>query len=239
MSPRPSSRDQLPQRTSAGATGVERTTGFRYTADGRSVARSPSASYNSSRLGTPRAEDVESVGWRSSEPGTPDTLAARILRPFDPARDTLDDYCKRLDKQVEALAGLAATGVGQEVDSSVIVRLKDTAQVLLIMNREAFTALDEIKWLKKQLYTYMVDHEAEAAPAQLLRTEVIKEMLQARGIDAAALHSMFRSGSAPTPSPVKGLLSWLQCDTKAKVFRCPEAPWRYRWPRLTLASRSP
>ena len=107
-------------------------------------ARSPRESYTSSRLGSPQAEDMESLGWRSSEPGTPGNLSARILRPFDPARDTLDEYCNRLDKQVEALAGLAATGVGQEVDSSVIARLKDTAQVHLIMKRDTLTARDEI-----------------------------------------------------------------------------------------------
>ena len=33
-------KPKIPQRTSAGATGVERTAGFRYTADGRSIARS-------------------------------------------------------------------------------------------------------------------------------------------------------------------------------------------------------
>ena len=59
--------------------------------------------------------------WRSSAPGTPQTLTERILRRFDPTKESLEAYQERVRRMVRALEVLGESLAPDVVETALAV----------------------------------------------------------------------------------------------------------------------
>ena len=139
-----------------------------------------------------------STSWDSEAPHTAEERTARMLRTYDPTKETVAEYAERLDKQLE---GLAALGMEALIATSTIDKLKDGAEVTFDMRSKTHTTKEEISYLKKQLSSILSDVEDGFAPAEALRITTLRSMLSARGADGPAIEQRYRRGEVPTPSP--------------------------------------
>ena len=59
--------------------------------------------YRSSRIPDSPGSGISGGSWRSSDPGTPDTLTRSVLKEYRPDKEDLQKYSSRIIRQAQAL----------------------------------------------------------------------------------------------------------------------------------------
>ena len=91
--------------------------GQRSAADPAVGAASSTAGTRSPGSGLDRP--VSEVSWRSSQPGTPQALTEKILRRYDPSRESLHANKSRVHRQVRALEALGESLLAEVVEAAI------------------------------------------------------------------------------------------------------------------------
>ena len=150
---------------------------------------------------SPASGDIGSPGsggtpsWKSSSPGTPGTLTAHIKAEFNPARESVEKYLGRLERQVQVLSN-----IGDPVDDTEIAVVRAKAQWILSAYEGAAGDEQKTTRILKREYAFLTLDDA-ATPENLAALE---ELLLARGEDSENVKRLAAIGQEVAPTPVSG-----------------------------------
>ena len=147
-------------------------------------------------LQSPGSGAPSSDSWDSQNPGSPAGLTGKVLRGFDPTRETLTRYYERLFKQRAALETL-----GMPLVEGVYEGLRERAAI----QSEVFTSSgpDPERFVRHLKRLFAMDYlDIDGTAEQMSRLDAMTSLMTDRGVDVEALRVQITAGAqAVAPSP--------------------------------------
>ena len=147
-------------------------------------------------LQSPGSGAPSSDSWDSQNPGSPAGLTGKVLRGFDPTRETLTRYYERLSKQRAALETL-----GMPLVEGVYEGLRERAAI----QSEVFTSSgpDPERFVRHLKRLFAMDYlDIDGTAEQMSRLDAMTSLMTDRSVDVEALRAQITAGvQAVAPSP--------------------------------------
>ena len=103
---------------------------------------------------------VSEASWRSSAPGSPEILTERILKRYDPSKESLEAYKARVRRQVRALEVL-----GESLPSEVVEAALATGTLIQKMQNLTQDPAEQLRLLGSSPSSCWKQRRLEAPPS--------------------------------------------------------------------------
>ena len=147
--------------------------------------------------GTPSSFHSERVNAQNV-----DEVTRKLFRPYDPEKDTLENYVDKLRRQVRAVRHH-----GRPVDESVYQSLVGKAEIVDALHREF--PLDyqsqKDKIVAEIAFEYQQTDLTVPDGAQVLKIKVLEELARERNVDLDEVRGAVDFGGHDAPSPLRAM----------------------------------